>query len=186
MDTSATPSLSKRVRFDHSHDTVNTTADTPAAKTKILICQGLVSLDNIVAAFFLRFPIRLFTNRLQMDQKLKALSKLDTQYVPLSLQFKLSLDSSAEVKSKPEFKELAASFDNTILTFQANSKAIFKEVLQLKVDVIAKDSISTFLHFFSSLIDYFTLMEKRPGPLPVASKRAILIALIHTGTTTSL
>jgi hypothetical protein len=183
MDTSATPSPSKQVRF---HNLSNATADTPAAQMKLLIRQGLASLDKAVAAFFLQFPIKLFTNRLRNNQKLKALNKLDTQHVPSSLRFKLLLNSSIEVKSKPEFKELAATFNSIILSFQNQSKAIFKEVLQLKIDDITEDSISTFIHFCDSLINYFTLMEKRPGPLPAANKHAILLAHIHTGTTASL
>jgi hypothetical protein len=180
MDASATPSPSKRVRFTDTLEANSPAMSTPAGLAKHLIKQGLASLDDTVIAFFLRFPTRLFTNRLRIDQKMKAMNKLDTEHLPSSLRFKLSLDCCNDVKSTNEFEELNAAFETTIANFQSESKDIFKSVLQLEIDAIAKDSAATLLKFSDSLIDYFTLIERRPGPLTSNCKHSILSSIART------
>jgi hypothetical protein len=186
MENSATPSPSKRVRFEHDNANLNSTAGTPAAKAKLLIRQGLELLDSTVVPYFLHFPTKLFTNSLRIAQKLKAICKLDTNHTPSSLRLKLLLDGSSTAKNTKEFQDLSAKFDATLITFQDTSKVIFKDVLYLEIGLISEDSINNFISFGDSLIDYFALVEKHLNPVPLPTKHAILTHLIRSGITTSL
>jgi hypothetical protein len=186
MEPSATPSPSKRVRFEHNNANLNSTAGTPATKAKLLIRQGLESLDNTVVPYFLRFPTKLFTNSLRIALKRKAISKLDTTHIPSSLRLKLSLDGSSTAKKTREFQDLSTKFDATLLTFQDTIKTIFKDVLYLDISIISEDSINNFISFGDSLIDYFALVEKHLNPVPPSKKHAILTHLIHSGVTAPL